>query len=79
LIIGAQCGVTYFLWTDVFSPESKTRQFNRAVDKIKKDHRCLELLGDANKFKHLEAKQYAYMNICQDPPRGRTARAISIS
>ncbi|PTB45499.1 mitochondrial import inner membrane translocase subunit tim21 [Trichoderma asperellum] len=43
-------GVTYFLWTDVFSPESKTRQFNRAVDRIKKDHRCLELLGDANKI-----------------------------
>ncbi|RFU74202.1 mitochondrial import inner membrane translocase subunit tim21 [Trichoderma arundinaceum] len=43
-------GVTYFLWTDVFAPESKTRQFNRAVDKIKKDHRCLELLGDANKI-----------------------------
>ncbi|KAM0524589.1 hypothetical protein ACHAPE_000687 [Trichoderma viride] len=42
--------VTYFLWSDVFSPESKTRQFNRAVDKIKKDHRCLELLGDANKI-----------------------------
>ncbi|KAM0465571.1 hypothetical protein ACHAPV_001623 [Trichoderma viride] len=52
IIVGlvATCGVTYFLWTDVFSPESKTRQFNRAVDKIKKDHRCLELLGNANKI-----------------------------
>lgn len=50
LIIRAQGFVTYYLWTDVFSPESKTRQFNRAVDRIKKDHRCLELLGDANKI-----------------------------
>ncbi|PON29450.1 mitochondrial import inner membrane translocase subunit TIM21 [Trichoderma gamsii] len=52
IIVGlvATCGVAYFLWSDVFSPESKTRQFNRAVDKIKKDHRCLELLGDANKI-----------------------------
>ncbi|KAL6896468.1 TIM21 domain-containing protein [Trichoderma evansii] len=52
IIVGliATGGVTYFLWTDVFSPESKTRQFNRAVDRIKKDHRCLELLGDANKI-----------------------------
>jgi import inner membrane translocase subunit TIM21 len=49
-MIGAQGFVTYFLWSDVFSPESKTRQFNRAVDKIKKDHRCLELLGDAKKI-----------------------------
>jgi import inner membrane translocase subunit TIM21 len=38
------------LWTDVFSPESKTNQFNRAVNMIKKDYRCLELLGDANKI-----------------------------
>ncbi|KAI9171131.1 Mitochondrial import inner membrane translocase subunit TIM21 [Paramyrothecium foliicola] len=43
-------GVTYFLWTDVFSPDSKTALFNRAVDKIKKDPRCLELLGDAKKI-----------------------------
>ncbi|KAK5998578.1 Mitochondrial import inner membrane translocase subunit TIM21 [Cladobotryum mycophilum] len=42
--------VAYFLWTDVFSPDSKISQFNRAVDKIKKDHRCLELLGDARKI-----------------------------
>jgi import inner membrane translocase subunit TIM21 len=43
-------GVTYVLWTDVFSPDSKTAVFNRAVDKIKKDPRCLELLGDAKKI-----------------------------
>jgi import inner membrane translocase subunit TIM21 len=45
-----QAGVTYVLWTDVFSPDSKTAVFNRAVDKIKKDPRCLELLGDAKKI-----------------------------
>ncbi|KAL7963364.1 TIM21 domain-containing protein [Trichoderma compactum] len=52
VIVGLVCtgGVGYFLWTDVFSPESKTNQFNRAVNMIKKDHRCLELLGDANKI-----------------------------
>ncbi|KAK3187397.1 mitochondrial import inner membrane translocase subunit tim21 [Lecanicillium sp. MT-2017a] len=43
-------GVGYFLWTDVFSPDSKTAQFNRAIDKIKKDPRCLELFGDAKKI-----------------------------
>ncbi|POR35621.1 Mitochondrial import inner membrane translocase subunit TIM21, partial [Tolypocladium paradoxum] len=43
-------GVGYFLWTDVFSPDSKISQFNRAVDKIKKDPRCIEVLGDAKKI-----------------------------
>ncbi|POS81114.1 import inner membrane translocase subunit tim-21, mitochondrial [Diaporthe helianthi] len=38
--------VGYFLFTDVFSPESKTTHFNRAVDRIRKDYRCLELLGE---------------------------------
>lgn len=40
----------YFLWAEVFSTESKVRYFNRAVDRIKKDHRCLELLGDSKKI-----------------------------
>lgn len=40
----------YFLWTEVFSTESKVTHFNRAVDRIKKDDRCLELLGDAKKI-----------------------------
>lgn len=42
--------VGYFLWTDVFSPDSKISQFNRAVDRIKKDPRCIEVLGDAHKM-----------------------------
>ncbi|KAI0008792.1 import inner membrane translocase subunit tim-21, mitochondrial [Xylariaceae sp. FL0662B] len=43
-------GVTYFLFQDVFSPESKTAWFNRAVDRIKKDPECIRLLGDSNKI-----------------------------
>ncbi|PSS02176.1 TIM21-domain-containing protein [Coniella lustricola] len=43
-------GVGYLLWHEVFSTESKVTYFNRAVDRIRKDHRCLELLGDSNKI-----------------------------
>ncbi|KAK0637104.1 TIM21-domain-containing protein [Bombardia bombarda] len=43
-------GVGYLLYTEVFSPESKTAYFNSAVNRIKKDPRCLELLGDAGKI-----------------------------
>ncbi|KUI69095.1 Mitochondrial import inner membrane translocase subunit TIM21 [Cytospora mali] len=42
--------VGYFLFTDVFSPESKVTYFNRAFDRIRKDQRCLELLGDGKKI-----------------------------
>ncbi|KAL7629073.1 mitochondrial import inner membrane translocase subunit tim21 [Parahypoxylon ruwenzoriense] len=43
-------GVGYFLFQDVFSPESKTAYFNRAVDRIKKDSHCVALLGDGKKI-----------------------------
>ncbi|KAI0132268.1 import inner membrane translocase subunit tim-21 [Xylariales sp. AK1849] len=43
-------GVGYFLYTDVFSPDSKTAWFNRAIDRIKRDPDCLALLGDAKKI-----------------------------
>ncbi|KAH9897213.1 import inner membrane translocase subunit tim-21, mitochondrial [Xylariomycetidae sp. FL2044] len=43
-------GVGYLLYTDVFSPDSKTAHFNRAVDRIKKDPDCLGLLGDSKKI-----------------------------
>ncbi|KAI6090189.1 import inner membrane translocase subunit tim-21, mitochondrial [Hypoxylon rubiginosum] len=43
-------GVGYFLYQDVFSPDSKTAYFNRAVDRIKKDPDCLALLGDSKKI-----------------------------
>lgn len=42
--------VGYFLWTDVFAPDSKINQFNRAVDRIKKDARCAQVLGDPRKI-----------------------------
>ncbi|KAI0176066.1 import inner membrane translocase subunit tim-21, mitochondrial [Hypoxylon sp. FL1284] len=43
-------GVGYFLYQDVFSPESKTAYFSRAVDRIKKDPDCVALLGDGKKI-----------------------------
>lgn len=49
--VGLTGVVGYFLFTDVFSTESKTTYFNRAVDRIRKDHRCLELLGEGKKIR----------------------------
>jgi import inner membrane translocase subunit TIM21 len=43
-------GVGYFLYQEVFSTDSKVAYFNRAVDRIKKDPRCLEMLGDSKKI-----------------------------
>ncbi len=45
-----QGGVGYFLYSEVFSPDSKVSYFNRAVDRIKKDPRCIELLGESKKI-----------------------------
>jgi import inner membrane translocase subunit TIM21 len=42
--------VTYFLFSDVFSPSSKTAQFNRAVTMIRADSRCQALLGPSNQI-----------------------------
>lgn len=42
--------VGYFLYTDVFSPDSKTAYYNRAADRIRKESDCLALLGDAKKI-----------------------------
>jgi import inner membrane translocase subunit TIM21 len=43
-------GVGYFFWEEVMSPDSKVAYFNRAVDRIKQDPRCLEVLGDGKKI-----------------------------
>ncbi|KAI1079219.1 import inner membrane translocase subunit tim-21, mitochondrial [Whalleya microplaca] len=43
-------GVGYFLFEDVFSPDSKTAWFSRALDRIKKDPECIALLGDSKKI-----------------------------
>lgn len=40
-----------FLYLDVFSPNSKTRLFNKAVERIKEDPRCTALLGDSKQIK----------------------------
>lgn len=45
-----QGGVGYALYSEVFSPDSKTTHFNKAVDRIRTDPRCLELLGDGKKI-----------------------------
>ncbi|KAH8690767.1 TIM21-domain-containing protein [Talaromyces proteolyticus] len=44
-------GVITLLYTDVFSPNSKTWQFEKAVGRIKDDPRCTALLGDSKKIK----------------------------
>ena len=45
-----QGGVVYVLYTHVFAPDSVTNNFNRAVDKVKKDERCVGLLGNSKKI-----------------------------
>lgn len=42
--------VSYFLYQELFAADSKTRQFNHAVDRVKADARCRELLGPSNKI-----------------------------
>ncbi|CRG91414.1 Mitochondrial import inner membrane translocase subunit tim21 [Talaromyces islandicus] len=44
-------GVITLLYTDVFSPNSKTWQFEKAVSRIKEDPRCTALLGDSKSLK----------------------------
>lgn len=44
-------GVAYLLYQELFAADSKTRQFNRAVDRIKADPKCREMLGPANQIK----------------------------
>ncbi|KMU78329.1 import inner membrane translocase subunit tim-21 [Coccidioides immitis RMSCC 3703] len=53
ILVGAVMtgGVFTFLYMDVFAPDSKTRQFNRAVERIKDDPKCIEVLGDPKKIR----------------------------
>ncbi|KAL8667567.1 MAG: hypothetical protein Q9168_007221 [Polycauliona sp. 1 TL-2023] len=44
-------GCAYFLYTEVFSTDSKTVQFNRAVDRIRSDSRVKEALGSGHKIR----------------------------
>lgn len=42
--------MAYVMYTEVFSLDSKTSHFNRAVDRVKKDPQCIELLGNSKKI-----------------------------
>lgn len=43
--------VSYLLYTELFAADSKTRQFNHAVDRIKADQQCRALLGPSREIK----------------------------
>ena len=55
LLVGAGAvatvAVSYLLYTELFAADSKTRQFNAAVDRIKASPECTALLGLKNKIK----------------------------
>jgi hypothetical protein len=62
------------LYSEVFSPDSKTTYFNRAVDRIRTDPRCVELLGEGKKIaafgeetnnKWRRARPIAYVSLLQ--------------
>ncbi|KAI9800805.1 MAG: hypothetical protein M1825_003588 [Sarcosagium campestre] len=43
-------GVITVLYLEVFSSESKTNHFNRAVNRVKKDGRCVDVLGPSKQI-----------------------------
>jgi len=57
ILLGAAMtvGVGYILYSEVFSTESKTAVFNRVVDRIKKDPRCVEVLAGKGHGSEIEA------------------------
>lgn len=50
------------MYTEVFSSDSKVSHFNRALDRVKKDPQCTDLLGDSDKI------------IAYGDPQGRQSR-----
>ncbi|KAF9870352.1 hypothetical protein CkaCkLH20_12199 [Colletotrichum karsti] len=50
ILAGLLGGIAYVLYTDVFSLDSKTAHYNRVVDRIRSDPRCIDLLGDPKKI-----------------------------
>ncbi|KAI4128031.1 MAG: hypothetical protein LQ338_002922 [Usnochroma carphineum] len=44
-------GCAYFLYKEVFATDSKTVQFNRAVDRIRADSRVKDVLGSEHKIR----------------------------
>lgn len=53
--IGLTAGVSYVLYTEVFSTESKTAVFNRCANRIREDQRCVEILAGKHKGHEVEA------------------------
>ncbi|CAG8971269.1 hypothetical protein HYALB_00001435 [Hymenoscyphus albidus] len=52
ILVGAvlTAGVSYVIYTEVFSPDSTVTHFNRAVNRVKEDPRCTEVLGNSKKI-----------------------------
>lgn len=50
-LTGLQGGVFTLLYLEVFSPNSSTWQFEKAVGRIKDDTRCTDILGDRRQIK----------------------------
>ncbi|KAL8285662.1 hypothetical protein RB601_006124 [Gaeumannomyces tritici] len=67
-------GVAYFLYSEVFSPDSKVAFYNRAVDRIRKDPRCIELLGEG---RSISAHGEQTTNKWRIPRRAWIPRAMS--
>ncbi|KAF9886684.1 hypothetical protein FE257_011198 [Aspergillus nanangensis] len=44
-------GVFYLLYTEIFSPNSRTWQYEKAVERILDDTRCTDILGDRREIK----------------------------
>lgn len=68
--------MAFVLYTHVFSPDSVTSHFNRAVDQVKKDQRCIALLGNSKKItaygeptfnKWARARPIAYVPLADIP------------
>ncbi|KAL8833868.1 MAG: hypothetical protein Q9170_004045 [Blastenia crenularia] len=53
-------GCAYFLYKEVFSTDSKTVQFNRAVDRIRSDSRVKEALGSDHKIRAFGESTYRW-------------------
>jgi import inner membrane translocase subunit TIM21 len=45
-----QGAVGYFLFSDVFSPDSKTAHFNRATTRVRESRECQDVLGDGSQI-----------------------------
>ncbi|RMD42479.1 hypothetical protein DV735_g2644, partial [Chaetothyriales sp. CBS 134920] len=48
--VAGTCLVSYFVYDELLAPDSKTVQFNHAVDRIKASPECRELLGPSRQI-----------------------------